>query len=601
MAKPPVKPTLTPGTPHRPASPDDTTGGIRVPRPGSPPRDGSPQPGTSNTAILPGETPRQPVVTTDMPSAGTHQPGTLEAMVTWPSDQVDQLIRIGDTGLFMSRGQELYADLGPAGIGRVAPDANGNYQVDLPQAPGQSGTALRKIGGQPKWQIVPPVSPLPTGQIDTAPVHLVNPQVARRLPEPDGTGIRWHNLRSYVDLVDEGVVQVARNPKGEYQATHGREWAPSGPVLERIAQTPIWRRKTSDTDEIANKRPRLEGDEQPPVPGDPIEMEFSLSAPHPDSQNPFLWVSWGKIERPAGATSIQIGDLYYQVLPDGAKQQQFIAYLQHPEFAPGNYENFERMLHNKPWLQPVPILLTKEGQWAVDSANRMFEKPLVQSVAECFPDFSPITARAVARKLYESSGEGNVIDRDSMYNTSLTLRHWKERAGIFDPDFENPIDLLPVVPRLNRPGHVIDMKPAAVDDALHRLDFAPVHFKAQWDAFLADPADRNLKVLVGTVLIRNGYDVYPLQDLHQYPKLVFKREGHDQVYFLKLGVSYKEVISINPAVTPELSNPQLPAQVGVDAVLDLAAADARNKVTWLVGGVQTTTSGWQSIFIMRER
>ncbi|MCK1791224.1 hypothetical protein [Pseudomonas violetae] len=607
MAKPPIKPTVSPqpstsNTPHRTPLPGDTIGGTNPGRPGSPPRDGSPKPGSSGTGI-PGDTTRQPVVVTDMPSGSTRPSVTLGAMITWPREQVDQLLRIGETGLFMSKDQELYADMGRVGIGRVEPDANGNYQVHLSQAPGRSGTTLRKVEDRPTWQIVPALA-FPAGSTsatDRPPVRLVNPQVAQRLPAANESGIRWHNLRSYVDLINEGVVQVARNPQGVYQATHGQEWAPSGPLLERIAQTPLWQRKAVDTDVIPDKRPRLEGADQTAAPGKPVEMDFSLSTSHPASTNPYLWVSWGKIEKPVATTSIQIEELHYQVFPDGGKKSQFITYLQPPEFTATHYESFEQLLHTQPWLQPVPVLLTNEGQWAVDASHRMFDKPMVQSVAESFADFSPITSRAVARKLYEVSGDGNSMNRDSLYDISLTLRHWKEQAGIFDPDFENPIDLLPVAPRESRPGNVIKMAPAAVGDSLYRLDFAPVHFKKEWDAYMADPSDQGLKVLVGTVLIRNGYDVFPIQSLHQHPKLVFKRPDHDRIYFLKLGVSNKDVISVNPTPVPELSNPLLPAQIGVDAVLELSAANARSKVTWLLGGVQTTSTGWQSVFIMKER
>jgi hypothetical protein len=52
-----------------------------------------------------------------------------ENLVSWPLERIDQLIQVGDTGLFMNKEQRLYANLEKAGIGRVEPNANGDYQV----------------------------------------------------------------------------------------------------------------------------------------------------------------------------------------------------------------------------------------------------------------------------------------------------------------------------------------------------------------------------------------------------------------------------------------------------------------------------------------
>lgn len=609
MAKPPIKQPVssTPSPPHpRVPSPDNTPGGTPISRPVTPPRDGAPKPGVSGTNI-PGETTPKPVVVTDLPSSTTRPSPNLDAMITWPREQVDQLIRIGDSGLFMSKDQHLYADMDAAGIGRVEPGENGHYQVHMPQMPTQAGPVVIKIEGRSAWHIVPPDSTSAPGsssairQVDKPGVHLIHSLVAQRLPPPTESGIRWHNLRSYVDLIDEGVVQVAKNAEGYYQATHAQELAPSGPVLERIGQTQLWQRKALDSDVLPAKRPRLEVGDEPALPGAPVDLHFSLSANFPSSQNPYLWVSWGKLEKTLGTESIQISGLHYQVFPAGAKKRQFVAYLQHPEFTPTSYENFEQLLHTKPWLQPVPVLFTKEGQWAVDASKRIFDNAMVNTVAQSFPDFTQVTAPAVAKKLYELSAENNRINRDSIYDISTALRHWKQPIGIFDPDFENPIELLPVAPREPSQANAISMTPPTVGDPLYRLDFAPVHFKKEWDTYMADRSDESLKRLVGTVLTRNGYDVFPMQSQHRYPKLVFKRPGHDKIYFLKLGISERNLIRLNPPATPELANPLLPSQIGVEALLELSAANARNNVIWLLGGVQTTSSGWRSVFIMKER
>ena len=628
MAKPPKK-IPNPNTPGTSSSSTRLSSEDDVPRVGPSGRNDTPVQGeltplvpASNT--LPDDTSQhQPVVVTHMPARTPHPFLQPENRVSWPLEQVDQLIRIGDTGLFMSKEQRLYAHIEYAGIGRVEPNANGDYQVYFPFAPDHAGPVLKKVEGKPLWSIFPStpdeqkVGSRVTASTFAVPVHLINnPLVIRKLPAADGLGIRWHNLRSYVDLLDEGIVQVVRNANGDYQATFGQEWTPSGPVLERVGLTRFWRRKapTQTTDQLTarqpsstveeagpSKRQRLEEHEQQPGPRGPEQQVIPLYPAHPTNENPYLWASWGKVNKPHSTESIQIGELHYETVPKVKNVPKVLNYLQHPQFLPSRFDLFEQMLHAKPWLQPVPVVLNSDGKWIVNSTRRLFEKPMTESVSTTFPDFSPVTSRAVAKRLFEYSGGSEVIARDGLYTTILTLDHWKERAGIFDAKFENPIDLLPVASRMDDEGTIISMVPPEFGEPLRRLDFLPRHFQMEWGSFVADRSDYNLKRLVSTALIRNGYDVFPLLNEHRNPKLIFKREGHDKVYFLKLGIVEKNAIGLKPSLAPELAYQALASQVGNEARQALITANQQNNIVWLLGGVQTTPSGWQSVFIIRER
>ncbi|MHC8343128.1 hypothetical protein [Pseudomonas sp. RT6P73] len=528
----------------------------------------------------------------------------------------------------MSKEQALYADIEKAGIGRVETNANGDYRVHFPFAPEHPDPVLRKVKDKPLWQPLPSTPDLRawvssvTAPAIVAPVHIIkNPVVINKLPAANELGIRWHNLRSYVDLIFEGTVQVGKNTNGDYQATFGQEWTPSGPVLERIELTPFWRRKTptaavTETDNLSvhqpssvneqaepgpSKRQRLEENEEQTGASAPAEQIITLYPTHPANANPYLWISWGKVNKPVANEFIQIGELHYQTVPEGNTAPRVVNYLQHPEFPPSRFDMFEQMLHSKPWLQPVPAVLNSDGKWTVNSSRRLFQKPMTQSVVEVFPDFSPVTARAVAKRLFEHSGNSEVIARDGLYTTALTLDHWKERAGIFDARFENPIDLLPVASRVDPEGIVISMVPPTFGEPLRRLDFLPRHFQMEWDNFVSNRSDYNLKRLVSTVLIRSGYEVFPLLHEHRSPKLVFKRADHDKVYFLKLGIAERNAIRTNPSPAPELADPSLVSQVGNHALQALVTANQQNNVGWLLGGVQTSPTGWSSVFIIRER
>jgi hypothetical protein len=110
----------------------------------------------------------------------------------------------------------------------------------------------------------------------------------------------------------------------------------------------------------------------------------------------------------------------------------------------------------------------------------------------------------------------------------------------------------------------------------------------------------NLKHLMNTLLSNNGYEVFPFIDTPWNPALIFRRANHDKIYFLKLGLAEGDYIELK-ATPPELSDPTLANNIGNNAYQALMTANEQNNIVWLAGGAQTTASGWQSAFIMRER
>jgi hypothetical protein len=121
---------------------------------------------------------------------------------------------------------------------------------------------------------------------------------------------------------------------------------------------------------------------------------------------------------------------------------------------------------------------------------------------------------------------------------------------------------------------------------------------AEWNP---TPTAITKSISVSTVLVRNGYEVFPLLNEHRNPKLIFKRAGHEKVYFLKLGIVERNAIEINPSPVPEFAYPALVSQVGNEAQQALTTANLQNNIVWLLGGFQTAPLGWQSVFIIRER
>ncbi|MBK5536101.1 hypothetical protein JFT91_26570 [Pseudomonas sp. TH08] len=134
---------------------------------------------------------------------------------------------------------------------------------------------------------------------------------------------------------------------------------------------------------------------------------------------------------------------------------------------------------------------------------------------------------------------------------------------------------------------------------MQRLVFDPQRFPFEWQNYKKDPTDLNLRRLVGALLIRSSYDVFPLTHDHRMPTLVFKRTNHDEVFFLKLGAV--EHIGLSHAPGNELADPGLPARIGNEAFTALTSAAVKGKVVWLIGGVMKVESNPEAVFILRER
>lgn len=606
MAKPPK--TTKPGSntdTSRPSGGDTRDRGessTHVPRP-LPDIERPSGPDTSAPAgDASGTAPHRPVVITEMPTA-TSNLADATRMISWPREQVDQLFRIDNTGLFMDNQDNLYADLGAEGIFRVETNANDQFQVPLPFAPGQSGPILKKVPGQPHWQIanpgqinpvVPPAAP--------APFEVIAAHLADKLTKPDSNGLRFDKLkRAYVDLADGGTVLVRKNAQGDFQACSNNEATLSGPVLEIIEGMTLWQRKLPDAipePEDAgpgpSKRPRLQEDLD--TPGQDADTDITAS-------NPYLWASWGKTSKPVSGESIQIGQLFYRILPKGSLTGHFpLAFLEHPNFAPGRFEPFERMLQELPSLQPV-IALRSTPQVA-SSAIRPFSKPLTDHVGDVFKSFTPNTSRAVAKRLFEVSSGSLDIDGSGMARMMQALRHWEGKSSISVKGMGDPMDLLPVAAGSAEPARRVQLHPPGSNRPLEQLNLSP-EASPTWNLFKDQlDAPGRISLLLSSLLSQSNYKVFlpSGEGLGLNPQtLVFKRDNHQKVYFLKIGYLTTDTLEIYHPTLPELADPMLHRRIGADGHQALLAADARGDVVWLIGGVQHLPGADPTVFIIKER
>ncbi|MHC8391120.1 hypothetical protein ACYZTM_24445 [Pseudomonas sp. MDT2-39-1] len=624
MARPPKR-TSTSNTPDTSATPPRSSSGDNRVRGGRPLGDGGPVSDTNVSSTSPDIVSRQPIVITDMPVNAASAAETATNMISWPRNQVDQLFRIDETGLFMSSRQQLYADIGPEGIFLIRANAKGDYQVPFPFAPGQAGPILRKIPGQPQWRIVRegrvPMAIAPTRPetLEIIPRHL-----ADKLSKPDTDGIRYDKLnRTYVDLADGGTVMIRKNAGGDYQATSAIELIPSGPVLESIEGMTLWQRKApitaalGESPQMAGHQLLPDAEDAGPGPSKRPRQDENVDAYHAEAganhnastlnRNPYLWASWGKTTKPESVESVQIGQLHYHIVPKGPLADRLpIVFLQHPEFAPSRFEVFERMLHEAPSLQPVATSHhAGTNTRKVDGAVRLFEKTLTHHVADAFKGFTEPTSRAVAKRLFELSSGSEEINGGGLASMMQTFRYWEGKSTIGVKGLGDPLDILPVASGSDGPRRIVPLHSPESVVHLQQLNFKPESAPA-WRDYTERPTEPGqLPLLLASILGRSNYKVFLPANVDNVklppPTLVFNRPNHNKVYFLKLGRVETNAIEITPPRAPELADPMLSARIGVEAHQLLLAADARGDVVWLIGGVQHLPAGSPSVFIIKER
>jgi hypothetical protein len=567
---------------------------------------------TSGSSSIPTIAPAVITLST-MPGLAPQSVNAPRHAVAWPDNRLSELTPIGaNSGLFTGPDQRTYAQLVNEGRFLVEQDAQGSYYMPMTFAPGVAGPSVTKLEGHASWHIQRPgwaSSQTRTTATDTPLPSYLSPEDANTLTRADASsaGIRYNKLKqAFVDTA-EGTVMVRKNSQGEYQHVSANTRSAPDIMFEQIPDSLLWRRKTTPSQpgistgvprrtaepaDSPSKRARLDPSEQPVTTPPP-------AASLPNDQTPFFWLPWGHLNKPPVVESIQLGWLHYPIVPVGSNRTPKVYFVQHPDFAPARFEGFEQMLRSAPSLQPVATFRIGNDPGEIHPGKRIFEEPISQSVANTFPDFSAATARAVGKRLFELADNSAVITGTGLVNIQAVLHQWKQKPFPSAPAYADPLNMLVIAPSIDVRGKKLIPMPSQSDSELQRLTFDPQRFPIEWNHYKTWPTDLNLRRLLGALLIRCGYDVFPLTYEHRQPTLVFKREGHDPVYFLKLGSVAQVGLSHRPG--NELADPSLPSRIGSEAFRELTTAATQGKVIWLIGGVLKVESNPDSVFIIRER
>lgn len=398
---------------------------------------------------------------------------------------------------------------------------------------------------------------------------------ADRLPVPDTTtGIRTFGTRSYVDLESGETVQVARDSEQHFRAKLDSELLPSGPRLERMTGSLLWRQQGAMT---RNQAPR----------------------------EPSVIDSWRISSAFAASDHITIDGHHYQTVENDKARQRSVIYIKDPRHPPYDFDTFEDLLFFHTGEQPRAAIQVPPGNhWTIDP-RLPFEKPLVGYAIEFFPELRADTQSKFSRRQFELANDSNFADARGLTTLRQVFNNWKDKTASLHPVLTDPLLMLPTLPisaELAGSNRSLQLPLPSPTGPLARLDFDPSLFLPPSRTFPVIADDIEFMKFMTERLERNGYMVFPARSLPSFPNVVFKRAEHDFIFFMTLHRTETQDIII-PRINPRDFGLVLRNQLGHETMNAMESAHNDNKLISLRGGIQTLPSNntpTATVFIVRD-
>ncbi|WP_367256398.1 hypothetical protein [Pseudomonas sp. stari2] len=456
--------------------------------------------------------------------------------------------------------------------------------------------------------------------------YFLAPRIVDRLPQPDLlTGFRKAGPHTYVDLTDGRTVLLGTDLQSRLRARLATELWASGPRLEQVPGTLQWRavapERSLDTDasrlsvtRIAlsddrthvtpSKRPRMTNDGQPS--GESIGPDRTITDIGAQQITAFdtlidPWKTWGITVHHVSPDDINIKGVNYKALPRGTEPNHPIVYVKHPNHMIYDYASLDRTLRVDFLQQPRgAIRVPPELQWEIDP-TLPFQRPMRDTVATYFPELADVTLHNVAKRQFMLANGSELATGTGLTLLRQAFNDWKTGTVNPRPELIDPLLMLESLPRAGSSiNRKVELPVAGVKNGLRRLDFDPARFRQEWSYFMPSQSAVDIKRFAAGLLTRNGYSVFEPSSAQSFAAVVFKRTGHDFVFFLSLHRIKGRQIHQPLKQDPKVSNIRLIDQVGLDAAQTVEAAHAVNKVIWLRGGVQALATYPDTFFIIRD-
>ena len=439
--------------------------------------------------------------------------------------------------------------------------------------------------------------------------YYLSPELVPLLSEPDAaSGIRTFRTRTYVELSEGGTVLLGRDADQHYRARSGTELVASGPRLEQVEGSHLWRRiphhdvTLSSDSNPASTPPRLTDDE--------LSQEVAAKRPRPSTTQSAETPStlafgkdWGLDPRFTLAQFVTLDNVHYKVVTSLNARESPIIYIQSPAHPVYDFDLLEAILRHTPDEQPrSAIQVPPDNHWVID-ARLPFEKPLTAYARDVFPEVTTVTLENIARKQFELANNLPFAEAAGLTALRQIFHSWKNATPSPHPQWSDPLLMLATLetsPSSRGSARSIALPLPSSTGALDRLDFDPLRFQQQWNHFVSTYTPVDFKRFMAGLLTRNGYTVMEPSSYSSFPALVFQRAGHDSVFFLSLHRTRIPKISLPGYTDPNVAGVLLENQVGEAAAKVVRDAHRANKMIWLKGGTEIRPGIADTVFIIRD-
>lgn len=440
--------------------------------------------------------------------------------------------------------------------------------------------------------------------------YYLSPELVPFLSEPDTTsGIRTFRTRTYVELAEGGTVLLGRDAEQNYRARSSTELIASGPRLEQVEGSLLWRQMphsvvtdgNDSTLTITRYRVPEEDSSEAPAPkrqrttASQSETAVEVTAVH--------MKNWGVEPNFTASEFITIDGVHYKVVTRSDAREFPIAYVRQPSHPVYDFDVLEATLRHTPDEQPrSAVRIPPDNHWEIDP-RLPFEKPLSTYVRDAFPEVTTVTLENIARKQFELANSSTYADAAGLTALRQIFHSWKYGTPSPYPEWSDPLLMLPILPTSSgstSASRSIDLPVASARGALDRLDFDPLWFPREWNFFLSTYSPMDLKRFMAGLLTRNGYTVMEPNTFNSFPALVFRRTGHDYLFFMSLHRTRIPRLSLPSHMNPNTTGINLETQVGEAAARAVRDAHKANKIVWLKGGSQIRPNFTDTVFIIRD-
>jgi hypothetical protein len=538
----------------------------------------------------------------------------LQTHLLQPHESID--------GLYIAPSGQIYAHLEEGRYYRVELNAEGNYQIPWPAAPGVTPPILKQIPGQSRWRIEAQwytsqsaqgslFMPRLTAEEPLAIFH-VDPNLATLLPAAHESvdGIRkGPRGKNYVDLAD-GTVMVRINEQGEYKLASATTMNVPDISLEQTPGQSVWRRKMSSNNNAQqDPQPGPSRDITPDEPGPGPAKRPRLPA-NSHSLDPFeliriseVWQQWGSATKPLSGHSIEIGGKHFSIIEQPTHAVDALVYIKPPQFSATHFDAFEHLLLTTPELQPRGVVKLAD-RWTGQDSNAWkiveglpFEKSLTQQVSDQFTYLSDHSANKVAREMFSRANPSNEITGTGIHTLFETFKKWGNRFTSVDrrfirQDLSDPLMLLsPLATDANGNMHM----PLPSAEGLQRIDFNPkLFFGSQYRR-----QRQSTRSLFKDILSGHGYSITHDFGVNLGNALLIERLGVDSIFIMFMDRVHNNTVQLPDPIT-WLQKKALVNKMNAHVKNDLRAHFHSNKIIYLLGTNERLPTHEDNLIVIRH-